>query len=210
MPSAPVLLQDLRRLRATYGADAEVRKRTLLLALAGSRLRTYRELVESTTTCCSWWRFPGSRRRIDWHSSNSPAFAVRWRGLPAAVCGGGRRAASRARSRDPWWPGRSRSCSRVTRPSTSTGATSKIQVPSTRWWSAWFRRAEQDAFGGGQYSTRQWIALARPSEMTALRWLIRSGETLAPARGFAAAWDAAEVPCAGRSPTRSARPRMLA
>ena len=53
--------------------------------------------------------------------------------------------------------------------------------------------SEQDAFGGGEYTTRQWIELARPREATALQWLTRGGASLAQ-RGFAAAWDAAEVP----------------
>ena len=59
--------------------------------------------------------------------------------------------------------------------------------------------SEQDAFGGGEYTTRRWIELARPREATALQWLTRGGASLAR-RGFAAAWDAAEVPLRWTAP----------
>jgi hypothetical protein len=193
MPIARELLQELRRIRSTFGADVEARKRALLNELAGARLRTYREIVELHEDLLFLVAFPGAPATRRAALGQLAAFASRWRQVAGA------RAAAE-----------------------KTGIAGTIARPQVAWPIArllardedaeidWLNlddaaafdalvgrlvaSSEQDAFAGGEYTTRRWIDLARPPEATALRWLTRAGSSLAPQRGFAAAWDAAEVP----------------
>ncbi len=149
----------------------------------------------STTTCCSWWRFPGDaatyrlalQQLADLRRSAGAAFrplSVRRR----------RRAASRARSRDRWWPGRSRSSLARARTPTSTGATLKI-------------RRLRRAGGAPGFAVRAGCLRQRPVQHAPVdraRAAVgndgaavadsRRASRLRLRRGFAAAWDAAEVP----------------
>jgi hypothetical protein len=193
MSTAREPLQELRRIRSTFGVEAEARKRALLEALAGARLTTSREIIALHEDLLFLVAFPGAASTRRAALRVLADFAGRWRRIAGA-----RRAAEKsgiagtiacpqvawpiarllARDQDAEvdWIG-------LEDPAAFDGLVERLVAPS-----------EQDAFGGGEYTTRRWIELARPQSLTALQWLTRGGASLAPQRGFAAAWDAAEVP----------------
>jgi hypothetical protein len=194
MPSARELLQELRHLRSTYGVEAESRKRALLEALDDRRLRTVRDIVDVHEDLLFLVAFPGGpeTRRLALRQLND--FLGRWRGVPAAVRVAAENSGIAGTIARPLvaWPIARALAPRedaeidwrnLEDPAAFDALVARLVTPS-----------EEDAFGSGEYSTRQWIELARPREATALQWLIRAGAALAPRRDFAAAWDAAAVP----------------
>ena len=194
MPIARELLRELRRIRSTFGAEAEAeaRKRALLEALAGAPLRTCREIIELHEDLLFLAAFPGAPATRRTALRQLADFAGRWRSIAGARAAAEKTgiAGTTARPQVAWpiarllardedaevdWLG-------LEDPAAFDILVERLVAPS-----------EQDAFGGGEYTTRRWIELARPQEVTALQWLTRGGASLAR-RGFAAAWDAAEVP----------------
>lgn len=193
MPTARELLQDLRRIRATFGDEAEARKRALLAALAGARLKSGRELIELHEDLLFLVAFPGepSTRRLA--LSQMAVFARRWRRFAGALAASEKTgiAGTIARPQVAWPIARLIARNEdaeidwhsIDDPAAFEALVARVVPPS-----------EQDAFAGGDYTTRRWLELARPLGMSALRWLTREGASLAPHHGFASAWDAAEVP----------------
>ena len=200
MPSAAPLLARLRAVRGTFGADAEREKLRLLAALGALRLSTWPQVRALHEDLLFLRAFPGSaavRRR-----------AVRMlRGIGARVRTLPR--AQRDRADD----------------SGIAGSTTRHVYPLAvaRWlareapgdaevdWrnlddpacldpvvSALATGAEGEAFDGGDFATREWIALARRAGARSdLQWLTESAAaTPARLRQAAQAWDAADVPIA--------------
>jgi hypothetical protein len=192
MPVARELLQELRRVRSTFGAEAEARKRALLESLAGAQLRTCREIIELHEDLLFLVAFPGEPSTRRAALTQLAVIAKRWRSVAGARAAAEKTgiAGTTARPQVAWpiarllargedaeidWPG-------LDDPPAFDALVERLVAPS-----------EQDAFGGGEYTTRRWIELSKPREATALQWLTRGGASVVR-RGFAAAWDAAEVP----------------
>jgi hypothetical protein len=194
MSSVRELLQELRRLRSTYGEAAEARKRVLLDALGERRLRTLRDVVDLHEDLLFLVAFPGEQATLRLALRQLDATVGRWRGVPAAARTAAENSGIAGTIARPLvaWPiaralaqreGAEIDWRNIDDPAAFDALVARLVTPS-----------EEDAYGSGEYGTRQWIELARPPEVTALQWLTRAGSALAPRRGFAAAWDAAAVP----------------
>jgi hypothetical protein len=194
MSSAIQRLQQLRAARAQFGGDAERQKQQLVAALATTRVNGFAQLAwlhEDLLFICA---FPGDHRTRALARAALLGFSQRWRGAPKAA---------RERASNSGIAGT------VTRPSLAwplARALVPVEAIEVDWagmedaaaFDALVARlvsdAERDAFHGGEYTTRGWITLACPPGERAAGWLVRQGRAAAPHSGFAAAWDAAQVP----------------
>ena len=198
MATAAVLLKQLRAARSTFGSAAEQTKLHLLAELARLRLTTPVQLIAYHEDLLFLIAFPGNKATRRHAARELGGFSRRW-----ADC------SKRAR-----------------RAADDSGIAGTVSRPPLAWplavllagneaididWAAVedadaldaliarvVPESEEDAYASGHYSTRSWVELARPRQRSdsALRWLIRSATILAPQAGFAAAWNATEVPLA--------------
>lgn len=200
MASPAALLARLRAVRGRYGADAEREKLRLLSALDALRLTTWKQLSALHDDLLFLRAFPGgasARRRT---LRMLRGIGQRVRQLPRA---------QRVRADD----------------SGIAGSTTRhvYPLPVAHWlareapgdaeidWrnlddpacldpvvSALAASAEGEAFDGGDFATREWIALARRAGAKSdLQWLTESAAaTPARLRQASEAWDSAEVPVA--------------
>jgi hypothetical protein len=194
MPSAHSLLNQLREVRSTFGADAEKIKRSLLAGLSTRRLITLRHLVDYHEDLLFLCAFPGD---IDTRRSaiaELAAFSRRWRGVSAAVKAEAEGSGMAGTISRPLlaWP---LACMLV------KGENIDLDwrnVDSPAALDALIARlvstVEQDSFDGGEYTGRAWVDLARSPDETAFAWVVRGGQAARPSSGFPAAWDSAEVP----------------
>ena len=168
MAPAQALLQQLREARSTYGEPAERRKRELLRALSALRRLTGRQLVAYHEDLLFLVAFPGDATTRAAAIAELDCFAARWRTVPAAVRGAF---------------ANSGIVGTVTRPSLAWPvARSFIDEAIELDWKAiedsealerlvvrLVGATERDAFDGGDYSTREWIALAKRARRARLR-----------------------------------------
>jgi hypothetical protein len=189
-------LSQLRQVRARYGAAAEAEKRALLAALREARFARTRELVALHDDLLFLIAFAGSAGTRARARELLEGFSARWRRVPASVRTAAEKsgiAGTVARPLVAWsiaqWLARSESVeldwSAIEDAEAFDALVGRLVAP-----------AEQDAFASGEYGTRQWVELARPAGVPALRWLLKGGAALPASKGFAEAWDAAEVPVA--------------
>ena len=183
--------------------------RDALDRISGTRLRTVRQLLDYHDDLLFLCAFPHSleSRRAAIEQLNT--FALRWRGL-----------------------------GEVQRRAAGSGIAGTVSRPPLAWpvAQAWIPQedididwadladasafdalvgqlvgaVERESYESGDYSTREWIALAsRPGERSAA-WLIREASTRTPPR-FLEAWDAAQVPlrwALGDSPRSATHARL--
>jgi len=194
------LLHRLRALRNVYGAAAEREQLAVLRALALLQLRKWTDVAQLHEDLLFLCAFPGSAAVRRTARSGLRSIASRMRALPRA---------ERALADD----------------SGIAGSTTRnvYPFPIARWlaheaqedaeidWrnfedpalldgvvGALLAGAEREAFDSGEYGTREFIAMARPSDADSdLEWLME-GATASPqvTARIADDWDRAEVPVA--------------
>jgi hypothetical protein len=188
------LLNQLREVRSTFGADAEKIKRSLLAGLSTRRLITLRHLVDYHEDLLFLCAFPGD---IDTRRSaiaELAAFSRRWRGVSAAVKAEAEGSGMAGTISRPLlaWP---LACMLVKGENIDLDWRN-VDNPAAL--DALIARlvstVEQDSFDGGEYTGRAWVDLARSPDETAFAWVVRGGQAARPSSGFPAAWDSAEVP----------------
>jgi hypothetical protein len=193
MPRANVLLQQLRRARSSYAGSAEEQKRDLLRALAGTRAFTPSQLTAYHEDLLFLVAFPGAFETRAAALEELARFVTRLRRLPAA---------GRARIANSGIAGT------VTRPALAWPVAQaladedialdwpSLEDPDT--FDALLGRlvaaAEREALEGGDYTAREWIALARRNGEGDLAWLMREAAAARPQADIATAWDNAQVP----------------
>ena len=211
VPSVRAVLRQLRVSRARFDARAAAVCRDALDRISGTPLRTVRQLLDYHDDLLFLCAFPHSleSRRAAIQQLNT--FALRWRGLRE-----------------------------IQRRAAGSGIAGTVSRPPISWpvAEAWIPQedidiewddltdasafdalvgellgvVERESYESGDYTTREWIALAsRPGERAAA-WLVREASTRTPPR-FLEAWDAAQVPlrwALGDSPrsTTHARHRL--
>lgn len=193
MPAASGLLRELRRVRAVFGPEAEGRKREVLQRLAGETALSPGQLAAYHEDLLFLVAFPGALETRAEAERELKRFARRCRRLPAAL---------RARLDGSGIAGT------VTRPALAWPvARSLIDEDLTLDWEsledpdafdALLARlaspAERDACDGGDYSSREWIALAKREDERDAAWLIREASAARPQPAIAGTWDEAQVP----------------
>lgn len=194
MPRAHKLLERLRKVRATYGDAAEREKSDLLQRLAGVRTLTPTQLTVLHEDLLFLVAFPGNLETRTLAEAELARFLRRIRRLPATA---------RARLDNTGVAGT------VTRPLLAWPLACELaqgEDIDLDWRNAenptaldaliarLVSSAEQDAFDGGEHTSRAWVDMARSPETTAFAWIVRGGQAARPSTGFPAAWDAAEVP----------------
>lgn len=202
MPSPAALLARLRAVRGAFGADAEREKLRLLAALEVLRLTAWKPLCALHEDLLFLRAFPGSvsvrRRAARMLRGIGPRVRQLPRGERARADDSGIAGAT-TRHAYPFavahWlaraaPGEAEIDWRnVDDPASLDGVVSAVAAG-----------AEGEAFAGGDFGTREWIARARRSgAQSDLQWLTESAAAM-PARlaQVVEAWDAAEVAVAWR------------
>lgn len=200
MAASAALLARLRAVRGTYGADAEREKLRLLAALDALRLSTWKQLAALHEDLLFLRAFSGGAPVRSRAIRMLRAIGARVRQLPrdhrvraddSGIAG------STTRHVFPFavahWLAREA-------PGDAEVDWRNLDDPACLdpFVSALAAGAEGEAFDGGDFGTREWIALARRSGARSdLQWLTESAAAT-PARlaQAAAAWDAADVPVA--------------
>lgn len=194
MSSTASLLKRLRTARASFAADAEARKCALLEQLAQARLTSVRALLAYHEDLLFLRAFPGSHDARQLAVAELQRFAQRWKALPAAQrteAEGSGIAGTVSRPLMAWpvmrafAPGEDVDIDwrNVEDPAALDALVARLVAAS-----------EQDAYGSGHYSTRDWVELARAPAERSLAWLLRAGAASVRPSDFATAWDGAEVP----------------
>lgn len=194
MPTPAALLRELRATRASFGPEAEASKCALLEGLAQARLSSVRVLLAYHEDLLFLRAFPGSNEARQRAVAELRRFAQRWKAVPAAQrveAEGSGIAGTVSRPLMAW----------TVLSAFASGEDIDIDwgnVEDDAALDALVARlvaaSEQDAYGSGSYSTREWVELARAPGERSLAWLLRAGSATPRATGFAAAWDGAEVP----------------
>jgi len=188
----PLLLQ-LRKARASFGAEAEALKRALLRELAGVRLTRPAQLTAYHEDLLFLLAFPGDLETRALAEAELAGFVRRVRRLPAAA---------RARLDNTGLAGT------VTRPALAWPVARALadedlsldwgNVEDSGALDSLIARlaspAEREACDGGDYSAREWIALAQPRGARDASWLIGEAAAQPAAPDLANAWDGAQVP----------------
>jgi len=198
MTSAAALQRELRRVRSTYGAAAEAGKERLLAALAALELRSPLLLSAYHEDLLFLVAFPGSEQ--------VRARAIeQLRGISRRIASLG--AAARAAFANTGIAG---SVSRyaIAHPIAALICADDPAAIELDWSGVEdparldeliarvLTDVERESFGV-ELPTRRWVALAqRRDAASTLQWLLKAGASLPASerRGFAAAWDQAEVP----------------
>jgi hypothetical protein len=192
MVPAQALLQQLREARSTYGEPAERRKRELLRAIAATRRLTGRQLVAYHEDLLFLIAFPGDARTRAAAIAELDCFAARWRTVPAAVRSAFANSGIVGTATRPSlvWP-----VARTFIDEAIELDWKAIEDPEAleRLVVRLVGPAERDAFDGGDYTTREWIALAKRLSERDFAWLVREGAAARSQSDIATAWDSAEV-----------------
>ena len=193
VPGARELLRQLRRARSDFGATAEARKRELLQQFAGVRLATAPQLTAYHEDLLFLVAFPGEHETRSLALAELARVAQRCRHLSAAV---------RARLDNSGIAGT------LTRPALAWPVARAFadEAIDLDWRNLedpgafdtllgrLISPAEREAFEGGDYSARAWIALAKREDESDFNWLVREAAAARPLDDIATAWDGAQVP----------------
>ncbi len=194
MPSALLWLRQLRLARATFGDAAERAKQQALAELALARLSSLSQLVQLHEDLLFLCAFPGDAGTRATAVAQLARFSRRWRALPPAA---------RVRLENSGIAGT------VSRPSLAWPVARRLiatEIIDIDWanleepaaFDALVARlacdSERESYESGDYTTRSWIELVRPQGERVAAWIVRQGTAIKRSAGFAAAWDAAQVP----------------
>jgi hypothetical protein len=193
MPRTLPLLLQLRKARATFGAEAEVLKRALLHELESVRLTTAAQLTAYHEDLLFLVAFPGEPETRAMAEEELARFVQRSRRVTAAArvqLDNSGIAGTVARPALAW-------------PVAQSLAEEDIDVdwrnleehePLDALVARLASPAEREACEGGDYNSQQWIALAKCRGEKDAGWLIREAAAARPQSAIATAWDEAQVP----------------